>query len=193
MRIGAGKHRGRRLAAPPGAAVRPTGDRVRQAIFNILEHGRLGSRDGSPLPGARVLDAFCGTGAMALEAVSRGAAEATLIDIDPAALAVARTNARGIGAPGAVRFVLADVTSSGGRTARPHATAPADLVFLDPPYHADLAPAALAALRDLGWIGSGTLVVVELASGRDFVVPEGFEELDRRRWGAAQAAFLRAA
>lgn len=188
MRITAGKHRGRKLVAPPGNAVRPTSDRVRQAIFNIIEHGLP---DGPPLRGARVLDAFCGTGAMGLEAVSRGAVEATLVDSDFGALEVAQRNARDIGAPGAVRCLSADATAASGRNALPRAAVPVELAFLDPPYAADLAAPALAALRTLGWIGPGTLVVVETAAGRPFEAPAGFAEIDRRRWGAAQAVFLR--
>jgi 16S rRNA (guanine966-N2)-methyltransferase len=187
MRIIAGRLRGRRIASPAGPAIRPTADRTRQALFDLLEHGHLRTGGGSAVLDAAVLDAFCGTGALGLEALSRGAAEAAFLDMSRPALEAARANARALGVTG--RFILADATNP------PRAGRPATLVFLDPPYDQALALPALTALAAAGWIAKDTIVSLEL-SGREnagFVPPPGFEKLAERRYGKARILLLRAA
>lgn len=186
MRIVGGKHRGRRLDAPPGQAVRPTADRTRESLFNLLEQGRVAVDAGFTLSGARVLDAFCGTGALGLEARSRGAGAITFLDKDRQVLDGARANAQALGESDETTYVRGDATRP-PRAPRPH-----DLVLLDPPYGDRSAAPALVALAEAGWIGDAALIVVECASGDDaFAMPDGFEELDRRRYGAATLIFLR--
>lgn len=183
MRIIAGKHRGRPLKAPDGAEVRPTADRTREALFNLLEHGRLAA-GGSRVVDARALDAFCGTGAFALEALSRGAAFATGIDASPGALETARANARSLGEDDRMAFLRADATRP------PTADAACDLVMLDPPYAHNLAPTAIAALDAAGWIAADALIVVETGAKERLDLPPGFQMLDRRRYGRAAITFL---
>jgi 16S rRNA (guanine966-N2)-methyltransferase len=186
MRIVAGKLKGRRLAAPEGRDIRPTADRTRQALFDVLEHGHLIEGGGSALVDAVVLDAFCGTGALGLEALSRGAAEATFMDSNRAALDIARANAKSLGVAG--NFILADATNP------PRARQSATLVFLDPPYGANLGGAALLALKSAGWIAPSAIVSLEM-SGPEIAVfkePAGFERLDERRYGKARILLLRA-
>ena len=184
MRIVAGKHRGRKLLAPPGTAVRPTSERARAALFNILAHGRFGPR---PIyEDARVLDAFAGTGAFGLEALSRGARFATFIEKDRAARDALAANVKALGEDQRARIVAADAT------APPRPDGPYDLAFLDPPYRRDLASPALVALAASGWLAPGALVIVEMAARGDFEPPEGFELLEERRYGAGRLVFLRA-
>jgi 16S rRNA (guanine966-N2)-methyltransferase len=181
MRIIAGKHRGRRLLAPAGQTIRPTGDRAREALFDILEHGA------PPLQGASFLDLFCGTGAVGLEAHSRGASDVVLIDHDRAALKLAEANIARLGSPPGVRLLARDATLLGPA---PH---PFDLVFLDPPYRSGLAARALAGLARGGWPDEGARIIVELAAKDEPVLPAGYA-LDReRRYGSARFLFLRAA
>ena len=186
MRIVAGRLKGRRLAVPKGRDIRPTADRTRQALFDLLEHGRLRSDGASALVDAVVLDAFCGTGALGLEAVSRGAAKVSFMDSSRAAIDCARANAKALGVE--AQFILADATSP------PRARKPADLVFLDSPYGRGLARPALEPLAAAGWIAPGAVLSVEL-SGREalgFVPPGGFIKLDERRYGRARIMLLRA-
>ena len=189
MRIVAGRHKGRALIAPPGEDIRPTSDRARESLFNILAHGRMARADGtSPIAGAVVLDAFCGTGALALEALSRGAERAILIDNSPAALNVARANFRALGEEARALLVLADATEPPSRApAQPAAT----LAFLDPPYRSGLGAQALAALDARGWIAPEAVVVVESEARGAFAPPDGFTLLDERRYGKAKIRFLR--
>lgn len=184
MRIVAGAWRGCRLAAPPGETTRPTSDRARQALFDVLTHAPFAGR--AAVQEARVLDAFAGTGALGLEALSRGAAEATFIERDQAALAALRANIAACRAAGRARVLPADALSP------PRAGAPASLVFLDPPYGKGLVPQALAALAGAGWISPGALVVAELGAAEPFEPVVGFSGLDDRRWGKARVIFLRA-
>lgn len=185
MRIVAGKHRGRTLESPLGGAVRPTSDRARESLFNILEHGKLASGGLSPVRGARVLDAFCGTGALGLEALSRGATAAVFLDLDAAALKLARTNAKTLGETERAQFITADAQRP------PRADAPCTLVFLDPPYGEGLAGPALLALADGGWFAPGAIVIVETAHQDNVSAPEGFTTADERRYGKAKLTFLR--
>jgi len=187
MRIVGGRHRGRRLAVPPGGRVRPTGERAREALFDILMHAGFGPGGTSPVPGARVLDAFCGTGAFGLEALSRGAAHAVLLDVDMESLRHARDNAAALGETANVTVLRLDPARAG------RADAPATLAFLDPPYASDLAAPALMALRAGGWFAPEAVVVVELPAKKALEPPPGFTLLDERRYGAARLVFLRAA
>src|SRR5271167_4881033 len=184
MRIAAGRHRGRRLLAPPGETVRPTSDRARQALFNILSHGQLAA-EGVPFAGAAVLDAFAGTGALGLEALSRGAAEAVFIERDPEAVSVLRRNVALLGESDRVEIVPGDAT-------RPiRAGLQCAVAFVDPPYRSGLAAAALEALDRAGWLASGALAVVELSAREELVPPAAFTFLDERVYGAARLVFLR--
>jgi 16S rRNA (guanine966-N2)-methyltransferase len=185
MRIIGGRHRGRALFAPAGSEIRPTSDRAREAIFNILAHGRFGGVE-PPYLDAPVLDVFAGTGACGLEALSRGAASAVFIENSPAAITTLRRNIAHLGEASRCRILDADATRP------PRAPSPCNLVFLDPPYRQNLAAPALAALRTAGWIAPAALCVVEIAAKEDFAAPEGFEILDERRYGAARVALLRA-
>ncbi|WP_458095590.1 16S rRNA (guanine(966)-N(2))-methyltransferase RsmD [Roseomonas sp. WA12] len=184
MRIVAGQWRGRALQAPPGATTRPTADRVRQALFDSLSHAPWAGRD--HLQGATVLDVFAGTGALGLEALSRGAAHATFIEQDRAALASLRANIAALKAEPLTRILAGDALRP------PRVGTPATLLFLDPPYARDLTPQALAALRSAGWIAPGALACLEI--GRDEAVPalEGWESLADRPHGAARMLVLRA-
>jgi 16S rRNA (guanine966-N2)-methyltransferase len=184
MRIVAGRHRGRRLLAPPDETVRPTSDRAREALFDILLHGRLAA-EGNPFANEAVLDAFAGTGALGLEALSRGAAEAVFIEQDREALGFLRQNIATLGEDARTRIVPGDAT-------RPQrAPSACKLAFLDPPYRSGLAAAALSALDLAGWLAPEALAVVELAKTEKLVPPAGFVFLDDRVYGAARLIFLR--
>ena len=180
MRIIAGTWRGRRLLTPTDRAIRPTSDRAREALFGILEHGVPALR------GARFLDLFCGTGAVGLEAASRGAAEVLLVDDDAQALKLARANLERLGAPDNVRLVARHATRLG------RAQQPYDIVFLDPPWRSGLATRALAALRD-GWLADGARLIVEADAREALHLPPGFALEQERRYGAARFTFLRPA
>jgi 16S rRNA (guanine966-N2)-methyltransferase len=185
MRVIGGKHRGRAIEGPAGEGVRPTSDRARESLFNILEHGRFSEDGTSLLPGARVLDVFSGTGAFAIEALSRGAADATLIDNDPAAMALARRNLRTLGETAHATLVQADATRP------PPAPRLHEIVFLDPPYASGLGVPALEALAAAGWLAPGAVCIVETGSKERFAPPQGFLVLDERRYGRAKLSFLR--
>jgi 16S rRNA (guanine966-N2)-methyltransferase len=184
MRIVAGRHRGRRLLAPLGETVRPTSDRAREALFNILSHGQIATED-TPFADATVLDAFAGTGALGLEALSRGAAEAVFIEQDREALAILRQNIAALGENARARVVAGDATRP------PRAASACALVFLDPPYRSGLAAAALGALDAAGWLAPDALAVVELAALEELKPPARFILLDERVYGAARLVFLR--
>jgi len=180
MRIIAGTWRGRSLTAPGGASTRPTADRVRQALFDMLLHAPWAGRDG--VVGVRVLDAFAGTGAFGLEALSRGAAHATFVEQDRIALAALRANIQACRAEPTCTVVTGD-------TLRPPAGVPCTLVFMDPPYGKNLVPRALNALRAANWIANDALLVVE--TGRDETLPDLGTFLAERTHGAARLTFWR--
>ncbi len=182
MRIIAGAWRGQALVAPPGTGTRPTADRVRQALFDMLLHAPWGGR--AMLEQARVLDAFAGTGALGLEALSRGAAHATFMERDRAALAALRTNIEKCRAGDRASVVAGDAT-------RLAPGAPFSLIFLDPPYGRDLVGAALAALHRVGRIAPAALAVVE--SGSDEPIEPPGEFLAERTHGAARISVWRVA
>jgi 16S rRNA (guanine966-N2)-methyltransferase len=183
MRIIAGRWKGRALVAPPGLATRPTSDRARQAIFDQLWHAPWAGRE--VLEGATVLDGFAGTGAMGLEALSRGAARAFFMEQDRAALAALRANIAACKASDACRVIAGDVT------APPLAAVPCSLVFLDPPYGKGLVPRALAALQAKGWIAPSALIIAETGRDEENAIPPGFEVISTREHGAARLAVLR--
>lgn len=184
MRIVGGRHRGRRLSVPPGIAVRPTSDRAREALFDILTHGDFAA-GGVPFADAAVLDAFAGTGAFGLEALSRGAAEAVFFERDRAALAALRTNIEALGETGRSRIVPGDATRP------PRGAALCRLAFFDPPYRSGLAGPAVAAFAAAGWLGPEALAIVETAAREDLAPPCGFTRVDERVYGAARLVFLR--
>ncbi len=182
MRIVGGRFRGRSLSGPRSDGIRPTSDRLRETIFNVLAHGY-----GDPVEGARVIDLFAGTGAMGLEALSRGAAFALLVDEGAQARGLIRENVEALGLGGQTRLFRRDATKMG--PAAPNE--PFSLVFCDPPYGKDLAPRALASCAAGGWLVPGALVVVEEAQGAGFAFPEGFAEVERRDYGETAVAFGR--
>ena len=184
MRIVGGQFRGRTLATPKTLAVRPTADRLREALFNILVHAY-----GDPVAGARVLDLFAGTGALGLEALSRGAAFALFIDDAAEARALMRENVEALGLGGMSRIFRRDATKLGAA----HPVEPFSLVFLDPPYRQGLAEKALASAQAGGWLKPDALVVVEEAAAAGFKTPAGFAESERRRYDDTEVMFLRPA
>ena len=184
MRIVGGRLRGRALVTPANEAIRPTSDRVRESVFNILAHGI----EGFALEGARVVDMFAGTGALGLEALSRGAAYGLFVEEDPEARALIRQNIEAFGLTGVTRIFRRDATDLG-----PAANmAQFSLAFLDPPYGKGLGQKGLVALRDGSWLTPGAVIVLEeRANPSVTLLPEGFTELDRRTWGDTQAVFGR--
>ncbi|MEA2938497.1 MAG: rRNA (guanine966-N2)-methyltransferase [Alphaproteobacteria bacterium] len=182
MRIVGGTLRGRALAAPKSQAIRPTADRLRESLFNILVHAY-----GDPVTGARVLDLFAGTGALGLEAMSRGAAFALFVDDGAEARALVRENVATLGLGGSTRIFRRDATRLGPA----HPIEPFTLVFLDPPYGKGLAETALASARAGGWLAPDALAVVEEAAEAGFKAPENFAELERRRYDETEFVFLR--
>lgn len=182
MRIVGGHLRGRALLAPKSAAIRPTADRLRESVFNILVHAY-----GDPITGARVLDLFAGTGALGLEALSRGAAYALFVDDGAEARALLRGNVAALGLGGTTRIFRRDATKLGPA----HPLEPFSLVFADPPYGRALAEAALASALAGGWLSPGALILVEEAADAAFVPPAGFVEAERRRYDDTEIVILR--
>lgn len=182
MRIVGGAHKGLRLATPKSRSIRPTGDRVRESLFNVLQHGFALNADG-----LRVLDGFAGTGALGLEALSRGAAFAVFIDTEIEARALIRQNVERSAAGGVTRIFRRDATRLGpiGKLA------PFDLGFFDPPYRMGLGEKALASARDGGWLRAGALCVLEEDSKAEVEIPERFSLKDQRTIGDTQMLFLR--
>ena len=186
MRIVSGSFRGKTLAAPKGDSTRPTSDRARQAIFNILEHAAWSKG----VRGVRVIDLFAGSGALGFEALSRGAAFCLFVETDEAARGAIRENVDGLSLFGVTRVHRRDATDLG---VRPGADGPAfDLAFLDPPYAKGLGEIALEKLAAGGWLAPGATVVFERGAGEPDLKVDGFEALDARDYGAARVHFLRA-
>ncbi len=185
MRIIAGRHKGRNLTAPKGAATRPTSARAREGLFNMLAHGGYGPGGGEAINGAVVLDAFAGSGAFAFEALSRGAAHATLLDVSEPALGAARANAEHFGECQTTAILRMDGTHP-RPSVRTHG-----LVFLDPPYGSGLARTALTALSTKGWIEQNAMVIAEVGAQESFDPPGGFELLTERNFGAARFVLMR--
>ncbi len=184
MRIVGGRFGGRPLRGPATSAIRPTSDRLRESLFNILQHGY-----GDPVPAARVIDLFAGTGALALEALSRGATFALMVEDGAEARALIRDNVERLGLGGATRVFRRDARKLGPAPAGP----PFTLAFLDPPYGRGLGPSALKALREGSWLGRDALVVVEEAAAVVLDCPDGYNIVERRDFGDTALAFLRCA
>ena len=182
MRVVGGRLKGRNLASPSLREIRPTADRLRESLFNILIHAY-----DDPIRDARVLDLFAGTGALGIEAISRGAAFALFVDNGTEARALLRNNVEALGLGGMTKVFRRDATDLGAA----HPVEPFSLVFLDPPYGKGLADKALASLRDGGWLTADALLVVEEAKAAAFVAPEGFEELERRAYDDTEFVFMR--
>jgi 16S rRNA (guanine966-N2)-methyltransferase len=186
VRVVGGAFKGRALVAPDGQGTRPTSDRARQAIFNILEHAAWAE----PLQGARVLDLYAGSGALGFEAISRGAAFALFVETDEAARGAIRENADALGLMGRTRVHRRDATDLG---VRPGSAGEAfTLAFLDPPYGRGLGEQTLARLREGNWLAPDALVAFERGSDEPEIDTPGYERLDARDWGAARVLFLRA-
>ncbi|MCB1515034.1 MAG: 16S rRNA (guanine(966)-N(2))-methyltransferase RsmD [Hyphomicrobiaceae bacterium] len=182
MRIVGGTLRGRTLASPEHQGVRPTSDRVREAVFNILAH----ASDYPPLDGARVIDLFAGTGALGIEAISRGARNCLFVETDAQSRALIRRNIETFGLTGVTRLFRRDATDLGDA-----GTMDAfDIAFLDPPYGKGLGERALAALANGGWLVPGALAVLEERAGTGLTLPAGYEDMDRRTWGDTDVHFL---
>ena len=185
MRIVSGGLRGRNLITPEGQGTRPTSDRARQAVFNILEHAAWAPE----LRGTRILDLFAGSGALGFEAISRGAAFCLFVETDEAARGAIRENIDALGLFGATRLHRRDATDLGLRPAS--AGEPFDMAFMDPPYRQGLAERALAGLVEGGWLKPGALVMVERGSDEADLSAPGYQVLDTRDYGAARVSFLK--
>ena len=182
MRVVGGRLRGRTLVSPSSRDIRPTADRLRESVFNILIHAY-----GDPITGARVLDLFAGTGALGIEAISRGAGFALFVDNGTEARALLRNNVEALALGGVSKVFRRDATNLGPA----HPVEPFSLAFLDPPYGKGLAEKALLSLRDGGWLTPGALIVVEEATEASFAAPAGFEELERRAYDDTEFVLLR--
>ncbi|ODN71609.1 16S rRNA (guanine(966)-N(2))-methyltransferase RsmD [Methylobrevis pamukkalensis] len=184
MRIVAGRFRGHGLAAPASQAIRPTSDRLRESLFNILEHGY-----DDPVTDARVMDLFAGTGALGFEAMSRGAKSCLFVEDAAEARGLIRSNQEALGLTGTTRIFRRDATRMGS-------VGPAEaytLAFLDPPYGKGLAGTALESLAAGGWLAPGALAVVEESAKAEVALPAAFTPLERRDYGETQVLFLRLA
>jgi 16S rRNA (guanine966-N2)-methyltransferase len=184
LRIVGGKFSGRTLAAPPGRSLRPTSERVREAVFNILEHGI----DGFTIDGARVLDLFAGTGALGFEALSRGARSCLFVDDGAAARGVIRQNADALGVIGQCKIWRRNAAKLGPCAPRP----PYRLIFADPPYGRGLGTLALLSLDSGGWLAPGAVVVIEEGERAALGLPGSLSTIRERTYGETKVHFLRA-
>jgi 16S rRNA (guanine966-N2)-methyltransferase len=184
MRVVAGKFRGARIEAPKGQATRPTSDRVRQALFDVLTHGT----PGLDLAALRVLDLFAGSGALGLEALSRGARFCLFIEENAEARAAIRRNVEALGLTGATKIWRRDATKLG----EAGTLQPFDLVFCDPPYCKGMGALALGAAQQGGWVAKRAIAVLEERADLDIAWPAPFQEIDRRRYGDTAIAIARA-
>ncbi|SRR5579885_1188366 len=184
MRIVGGQFRGRTLKSPSSNAIRPTSDKLRESIFNILAHAY-----GDPVTGARVLDLFAGTGALGLEALSRGAKFALFVDEGAEARGIIRANIEMLSLMGVTKIFRRDASKMG----EAGTLAPFDLAFCDPPYGKGFAEQSLASLREGKWLSPSALLVVEEAAKSGFKTPAGFEELERREYGDSEIIIARLA
>lgn len=186
MRIVAGSLKGRTITTPEGQGTRPTSDRARQAVFNVLEHAAWAE----PLDGMRVMDLYAGSGALGFEALSRGAAFALFVETDEEARGAIRENADAFHVMGRTRVHRRSAIDLGPR---PGSDGEAfDLAFLDPPYRKGLGEQTLARLLEGGWLKPGALVVFERGADEPEIDTPGYERLDARNYGAARVLFLRA-
>ena len=180
MRIIAGKFRSRRLLAPPIATTRPTSDRARESIFNMIS-----ALEGNPLDGAHILDAFAGSGALGLEALSRGGGHVTFLEQNLQAVRALKENIANLCVESYCTVIMGDATKP------PKARQPANFVFLDPPYDQMIEDPCLTALRNQGWIQSQTLIILETSAKRALSLPPGAALIDQRRYGVALVSFLK--
>jgi 16S rRNA (guanine966-N2)-methyltransferase len=183
MRIVGGRFKGRALAAPASRDIRPTSDRLREALFNILAHAY-----DDPVEGARVIDLFAGTGALGLEALSRGARFALFVDDGAEARGLIRRNVEALAVGGITKIFRRNATKIGDAPGERYT-----LAFLDPPYGRGLAEAALVALHDGGWLAENALAIVEDVADAEIVAPQGYRLVERRAYGDTQVIFLRVA
>jgi 16S rRNA (guanine966-N2)-methyltransferase len=183
VRIVGGRFRGRPLVAPTHEGTRPTSDRVREAIFNILAHGAAEVE----LEGARVLDLFAGTGALGLEALSRGALFCLFVEHDAQARGLTRRNIEALGLTGVTKLFRRDATELGPAGNNSGFT----LAFLDPPYGQGLAVRSLASAAEGGWLAPGAVAVVEEHKGTELALPGSYTAFDQRTWGDTQVLFAR--
>jgi 16S rRNA (guanine966-N2)-methyltransferase len=183
MRIVGGRFRGRALGTPGDDQTRPTSDRVRESVFNILAHGI----DGFTIEGVRVLDLFAGTGALGVEALSRGAAYCLFVEEDADARGTIRRNVEAFGLTGVTKIFRRDATSLGPVENR----GKFGLAFLDPPYGKGLAERALASAAAGAWLAPDAVAVIEERKGAVITLPAGFVALDQRTWGDTQVMFAR--
>jgi 16S rRNA (guanine966-N2)-methyltransferase len=181
MRVVGGRFKGLALAAPKGQSIRPTSDRLRESVFNILAHAY-----DDPVEGARVLDLCAGTGAMGIEALSRGARSALFIDMSAEARALIRRNLDAAGIMGLARISKRDVAHLGPAGAQGGFT----LVFLDPPYGQGLADKALSSLAKGDWLAKQALIVAEERAGVELALPPGYTERERRAYGDTEITIL---
>ena len=184
MRIVGGEFRGRTLAAPQSQTIRPTSDRLRESLFNVLSHAY-----DDPVSGAHVLDLFAGTGALGLEALSRGAAFALFVDEGVEASGLVRRNIEALGLTGRTKLFRRDAARLGPAGGM----GPFDLVFADPPYRRGLGERALVAAVTGGWLKPGALVVLEEAADAEVSIPAGLEQIEHREAGDSQLLFYRSA
>lgn len=179
MRIIAGKYRGRKLEAPSDMDVRPTTDKMRERVFSMLQHARYPA-----LHGANVMDVFAGTGALGLEALSRGAAHVTFVEKSPKSIALLIKNVTGVKAEADTTLIKSRATSLSA------ATTPCDIIFMDPPYGRGLLEPSIACLLEGGWLAGGGVIVAEMKSDEAFEVPEGLTLIDERKQGIQRVVFL---
>ncbi|KLN62337.1 hypothetical protein WH96_02160 [Kiloniella spongiae] len=189
MRIVGGKHRGRSLTCPTGKTARPTLDRTRESLFNILlqgdvSKGLLPTGTKSLLIGGHVLDVFAGTGALGLEALSRGAQKVTFIEKSPDSLAALRDNIKNLKEQQATQIIQSDALTP------PKAREACSLVLMDAPYNQDLTEPTISALDKAGWIARTSLIVAECDAKENITPPSGFEEVDNRKYGKARILFF---
>jgi 16S rRNA (guanine966-N2)-methyltransferase len=185
VRITGGHLGGRKLATPSDNGVRPTSDKVRQAIFNILRHQDWGFA----LDGARAADLFAGTGALGIEAISQGASFCLFVEDAAESRALIQRNVEDLGLTGVTKIFRRDATKLGKMASA--SGGPFDLVFLDPPYRKSLIAPALASLREGGWLAANALVIAEMGENETVAV-ENFEILDERTYGETRVTFLKA-
>ncbi|MEO1207883.1 MAG: 16S rRNA (guanine(966)-N(2))-methyltransferase RsmD [Pseudomonadota bacterium] len=183
MRVTGGEFRGRPLASPKSDAIRPTSDRVREALFNIIAN----NPDVPPLEGAHIIDLFAGTGALGFEALSRGAAHCIFVDQSTDARGLIRTNIETLKLEGQTRLMRRDATKLGPALDRDRV----EIAFLDPPYDKGLGERALHALQDGDWLNPGALIILEERSKNQIALPAGFHALDTRKYGEAAVHLLR--
>jgi 16S rRNA (guanine966-N2)-methyltransferase len=184
LRIIAGKHRGRKIFMKEGKDIRPTGSRAREGIFNILLHGRFAGLDNSPIVDKKVVDLFCGSGALGLEALSRGAAHVTFVDQSGESIALVKHNVEHFGEMGNAKFVRSDSANL------PPSTHKFTLAFMDPPYKSALAIKALESLHKNKWLEPDAVVVVEVSKTEEILPPSMYDVFDMRDYGNNRIYFL---